>query len=655
MLRLALLASCVEYGVVGEKQSTSPAPAGSDSTTQDSDSDSGHPDTSAGDSAVAAQEACNGIDDDGDGRVDEDFPDADHDGIADCVDDSCTSDVDKARKLDDERSCDSGTVTVTGEIGMELVWAIQNPEDGCRVLVAADLDGDGISELLCPSLTLRVYDGLTGALRAEFEGIQWDSPLAVCDCDDDGALEIWGVDENGYALALDTSGTEVRRSADPLFEIPGAARNFSWTIVPFGAEGEPALVGLDRVASMVDGGTLLEFDDDPSPDYHNVLAIDAEADGEVEFYRDGLRFDAAGRQVATILDMTTASSRWVRPIQADADADAELLWVNEDDWLVSEAGGTEIVSGNTQVFENVGAGLPCTAWDAGRGENIFAIEEQPTFRARDLGGNTLWEVELNDVSAMVACSAFDVDADGIDDLAAGDEWTFRLIGAASGTVLASGDACSKTEAEVPMFVDLDGDGTIEVITHAGHDTCPDQTDREGEAPSDIVAVFRLTGLTADVSSHWPIPDWTGTELNPDLTVPRTQRPSWLTTCASPAQPEVAPVGWNLAPAVVDSCTAGCENGPVSIAVGVENRGPLELDEGTTVAVYDSAGALVSVATIADWVDDWTRSAGVEVTLPLATAQAGITLVAGDDGTGTIALDDPDTSDNTLEWRFNKCD
>ena len=35
------------------------------------------------DTAAAVEEACNGVDDDGDGAVDEDFPDSDADGRAD--------------------------------------------------------------------------------------------------------------------------------------------------------------------------------------------------------------------------------------------------------------------------------------------------------------------------------------------------------------------------------------------------------------------------------------------------------------------------------------------------------------------------------------------------------------------------------------------
>ena len=34
-------------------------------------------------------EYCNGEDDDGDGLIDEDYPDIDGDGIADCIDDDC--------------------------------------------------------------------------------------------------------------------------------------------------------------------------------------------------------------------------------------------------------------------------------------------------------------------------------------------------------------------------------------------------------------------------------------------------------------------------------------------------------------------------------------------------------------------------------------
>lgn len=67
------------------------------------------------------REACNGIDDDGDGRVDNGFPDKDEDGVADCLD-RCPSEADADTDNDGLPDC----------------------VDACRDDPANDEDGDGI-------------------------------------------------------------------------------------------------------------------------------------------------------------------------------------------------------------------------------------------------------------------------------------------------------------------------------------------------------------------------------------------------------------------------------------------------------------------------------------------------------------------------------
>jgi hypothetical protein len=62
-----------------------------------------------------------------------------------------------------------------------------------------------------------------------------------------------------------------------------------------------------------------------------------------------------------------------------------------------------------------------------------------------------------------------------------------------------------------------------------------------------------------------------------------------------------------------------------------------------------------VVTFADWVDDWTQSAGVSFNVPMDQATTGLVIVAGDDGSGNVVIDDPNHANNRLEWRFNRCD
>ena len=50
-------------------------------------------------------EYCNGLDDDGDGLIDEDYPDIDGDGIADCVDEDCDVNIGQVSQIGISPTC----------------------------------------------------------------------------------------------------------------------------------------------------------------------------------------------------------------------------------------------------------------------------------------------------------------------------------------------------------------------------------------------------------------------------------------------------------------------------------------------------------------------------------------------------------------------
>ena len=113
-----------------------------------------------------AAEACNGVDDDGDGLRDEGFPDGDGDGVADCA--------------DEETICDGQDDDGDGAI-----------DEGFP-----DADLDGLADCIDPELCNGVDDDGDGAIDEGFADINGDGtpdcvvdvPVeTVCDClDDDG-------------------------------------------------------------------------------------------------------------------------------------------------------------------------------------------------------------------------------------------------------------------------------------------------------------------------------------------------------------------------------------------------------------------------------------------------------------------------------------
>lgn len=110
-MHLLLLLACQEYALDGAKQDPS-------------DFDSGVP-ADGPDTAIstATDEVCDGVDNDGDGHVDEGFGDQDLDGAADCVDAACALSLADARSVPVDEACSGDTVVVEDPWSVATKWS----------------------------------------------------------------------------------------------------------------------------------------------------------------------------------------------------------------------------------------------------------------------------------------------------------------------------------------------------------------------------------------------------------------------------------------------------------------------------------------------------------------------------------------------------
>ena len=111
------------------------------------------PDTGVGRDTAAQEDHCDGLDDDGDGLVDEGYPDLDGDGHADCVDEDCELASLAAEPIFDVPACAATLLPAAAPWSVEIMWESESSYGGCaRETVIADLDGDGISDVVCDGL-----------------------------------------------------------------------------------------------------------------------------------------------------------------------------------------------------------------------------------------------------------------------------------------------------------------------------------------------------------------------------------------------------------------------------------------------------------------------------------------------------------------------
>jgi hypothetical protein len=341
---------------------------------------------------------------------------------------------------------------------------------------------------------------------------------------------------------------------------------------------------------------------------------------------------------------------WLIPIllQADADDNAEIAWITSHDFIGQDSDGTILTDFDfsTGYME---PSVQCAGDVDGDGlMDIISLGHDNVY-AWTAAGVEKWHHPLYDLTGnWGGCTTFDFDLDGAKEVLFADMAGFHILDGATGDVRYTDPTYfTLTADDTPLVVDLDGDGSVEIVM---------------VSPASDISVTTYRNVNRDWppgTNMWPSSTWSGTSLLPDGSVPRTPQKSWLTTKVWKGQPELPLNGIDLRPATGDVCVASCaDDGEVRVEVRLQNLGPDEAQVGAPLAVYglDGTGArvLLQVLSLSDWLDDGRSAASWEVVTTTAQARRGLVFVAGDPGTGVIASSDCDATNNELVWSLAEC-
>ena len=594
---LGVLTACSDYNFTEEKD---PEPGTVDTGRPDDpvDPDTGDP--------PPEEEECNGIDDNGNGEIDEGFPDTDLDGIADCVDDDCeveepppgTVEVDEECLAPDIEVVDPWNVaiewqyTVSGGTGVIIMPAVGNLTDDNGDGV---IDGDDNPDIV---FTTWNHNTLV-ALHGDGSGVIWEQPgydgnagVAIADVDNDGEPEIIASTVGLQVAAVSANGTQ-----------EWASQSFPWqrypqpTVGDLDGDGDVEVVFDIAVVEGSNGSTVTTLPGVTSSWRAPVIA-DVDDDGQQEILLGEHAYSPSGAIEFSVTRVGDSTFSAVADI--DGDPGGESFWVTGSQMHIVDDDGTLIrtVALNPSSYR---PGPPSVADFDGDGQVEVAVPGSTQLELFEIDGTRAWTNTIQDNSGIAGVSAYDVDADGIYEVLYADEVSLRVFDGATGTVLYTNtDHSSGTLWEYPVVADVDGDGSAEIVIGSN-----------GSVWRGITVLGHAGDGWAKSGPTWAVHDFAMTNLDADGRVPSPAPKSWDVYNVFRARPTVDDAAVDLSVEIVDVCFSGCtDESPALVAVQVGNPGGLEAQAGASVALYRLDGTtetVIATQTVADAIPSGTTS------------------------------------------------
>ena len=345
--------------------------------------------------------------------------------------------------------------------------------DLCDIPDVLLVSGPSISYgLTCP---IHVLDGATGSEHFQIpqsEGVSCFATPAFGDIDNDGLPEIVAIYNAGGTFrvkAFEHDGTLKWANVSD----GGAAQQFNResgaiALHDLDADGDVEIIFNHEVYDH--NGVLLWEKPNPTPgELEATTAADLDGDGKMEVITGHSAYHWDGSLYFDNYPMITSQSI---PQVANLDADPEpeiFVTSGQGLWMVEHTGAikwgpatpTGIPANAYLVWQRPGTvhdfdgdGKP--EW-ASSSQQFYAVYDGPDM------ANVHWKVTVQDSSGAAGGTAFDFLGDGVAEAMYADETAFRIYDGKTGAVVLDQPRVSYTLSEYPTVVDVDNDGSAEIL------------------------------------------------------------------------------------------------------------------------------------------------------------------------------------------------
>jgi hypothetical protein len=580
------------------------------------------------------EEICNGIDDDGDGEIDEGFPDTDGDGIADCIDEDCEIEIPPAGTVTIDDTCLAPDIQISDPWNVAIEWQYTVSSGSGVIIMPAvgnltDDNGDGvIDEKDNPDIVFTTWlENKLIALHGDGSGVIFSKPgfngtagVAIADVDNDGEPEIIAASITNQIVALDTSGNPEWTS-----------QSFAWqmfpqpTVADLEGDGDVEVIFDIAIVEGSSGATVTTLKGVTSL-WRAPVVADVDNDGVQEILLGEHCFSPDGTiefSVPRVGDSTFAAVADI-----DGDPGGESFWVTGNKMYIVDDDGTILKTVNL-YGSAYRPGPPAVADFDGDGVVEVVVPASYRLEMWEIDGTRIWDVPIQDASGIAGVSGYDVNADGVYEVLYADEVRLRIFDGATGNVLYENtNHSSGTLWEYPVVADVDGDGSAEIVIASN-----------GSVWKGITVLGHNGDGWAKSGSTWSLHDFAMTNIEPDGHVPSPAPKSWDVYNVFRARPTVDDAAVDLTVNVVDACFSGCEDdNPASIAIQVANQGGIAAAAGVPVSMYALDGTtetLLSTQTLPlELVGGSTSETLVFEFKKGEYGTDGVVFRADDDGTGT---------------------
>ncbi len=383
--------------------------------------------------------------------------------------------------------------------------------------------------------TLHVLDGETGV-----EHFSIPTPVAafvtpaVADIDNDGVAEILAASPGTHRiLAFENDGTMKWQGAGSFTSAQGA----SIAVADIDNDGFPEIIA-DGMVSNSNGGLMWQAEEQEGWSFAQkntaTTVADLDGDDEMEIILGQSAYYADG---SVYYDDKSIKPGYPQVADLDGDGEPEILINNWDGITVLEHDGTTKQKNARPTGDPVGTAYwfrPSTVHDFdGDDESEFAVSSAGNYSVFETNLGVNWSAPVDDVSGWAAGTAFDFLGDGEAEAMYADEEVFWVLAGKTGNVNLQWPRTSKTLVEYPIVVDVDNDGSSEVVVVSG-------LPFEGAQTSPAVQVIRdKEDRWIQARRIWNQHTYHVTNVREDSTIPEVEPKHWklLNTFRTNAQIE----------------------------------------------------------------------------------------------------------------------